>query len=317
MLRIGMGVFSICGIFWYSGGISAQTYPTKPVRIVTSSIGGGGDFASRLIAQGISGPLGQQIIIDNRGGQTPGPAVLQASPDGHTLLVHGATFWISPLLQKMPYDVVNDFLPISLLTKQPNILVVHPSVTAKSVKDVIDLAKAKPGALNVATGSPGGGSYLAAELFRHMAGIKIAVIPYGNAAVRMADMLGGDVHMAIDGANTLEAPMKLGKLRALAVTTTDPSPLVPGLPSVAQSGLPGFEFAQTSAIFAPAKTPGAVITRLNQEIVRFLKTPEAKERFFSSGVEAIGSTPEELAATIRSEVARLGKMIREVGIKAQ
>jgi tripartite-type tricarboxylate transporter receptor subunit TctC len=310
MLSVGMMVLG-------AGVVSGQEYPNKPIRIVTTAPGGGGDFVSRIIAEGISGPLGQPVIVDNRAtGLVASEFVSKAPPDGYTLTVAGGAFWILPLLlRKAPYDVVRDFSPISLLVREVNVVVVVPSLPVNSITELIALAKKKPGALNYASTGVGGTDNLATELFKSMAGVNIVHVPYKGTAPGIAGLLGGEVQMAITDSGNVAAHVKSGRLKALAVTTAEPSTLVPGLPTVAASGLPGYEMVGMTSIFAPAKTPVAIIKRLNQEIVRVLNLPSVRERFFNSGVEVVGSSPEQLAATVDSEIAKDGKIIRDAGIK--
>jgi tripartite-type tricarboxylate transporter receptor subunit TctC len=297
----------------------AQTYPARPIRIVTSETGGGADFQARLIAQGISASLGQQVIVDNRpGGVIPGDTVAKAAADGYTILYNGSAHWLLPFLRSnVPYDPVRDFTPIALAVRAPNVLVVHPSLPVKSVTDLIALAKARPGELNYGAGAPGSTSHLAPELFKAMAHVEIVRIPYKGTGPALNDLLGGQIQLMFPNAASVMPHMRTGRLRALAVSSTSPSPLAPGLPTVAASGLPGYESVSILGFFAPAKTPAAIVQRLNQEIVRYLHTGDAKERFLKGGVEATGSSPEELADTVRSEMARLGKLIQDVGIRAE
>ncbi len=316
--RSFLQIFSV-GAFMLSAHMThsatAQDYPNKPVRLVTTGVGSAADFAARLIAQGIAGPLGQQVIVDNRAsGVIPGEIVSKAPPEGYTLLVAGSTLWIGPLLRKTPFDPVRDFAPITLASGTPNIIVVHPSVQVNSVKDLIALAKAKPGALSYASATAGATSHLAGELFKTMAGVDIVNIPYKSGAAQMADLIGGQVQLSFATAASVATHIKSGRLKALAVTSPQPSTLAPGLPTVAASGLPGYEMVTITGIFAPARTPAPLIGRLNHEMVRFLKSPEAKENFFSAGMETIGSSPEELGAKIKSVMASLGKVIKDAGI---
>ncbi len=297
---------------------SGQDFPYKPIRMVTSSVGSGNDAVARLIAPGIAGPLGQQVIIENRpSGTIPIDLVAKAEPDGYTLLSYGGTIWIMPLLQRTPYDPIKDFAPITLVEKAPLVLVVNPSVAASSVKELIALAKAKPGAFNYASTATGSSTHLAAELFKSMAGINIVRVNYKGGAAAATDLIAGQVQLMFFSPPPVMPHVKSGKLRALAVTSREPSVLAPGLPTVEASGLPGFESVTVTGIFAPAKTPTAVINRLNQEIVRLVKTPEAKEKFFNSGSEVVGSTPQELAAAGKSETAKWGKLIKEAGIRVE
>ena len=302
-----------------AGLACGQSYPGKPVRIVTSGVGGGSDLAARLIAQAISPGLGQQVIVDNRpSGVIPGETVAKAAPDGHTLLVSSSVLWLESLLQAhAPYDAVRDFLPVTLAARSPNILVVHPSLPARSVKELIALARAKPGALNYAAGATGSSDHLAAELFKVMAGVDIVRISYKTAASRMADLLGGHVQLSFGSGGTVAAHVKTGKLRALAVTSAQPSALLPDLPTMAASGVPGYEAVQILGVFAPARTPAPFIGRLNQEIVRALGQADVKERFLNFGVETVGSTPEEFAAVIESDMAKWDKLIKIAGIRAE
>lgn len=243
-----------------AGMLCAQDYPVKPIRIVTSGLGGSNDIAARLIAQGFTVSMGQQVIVENRGsGVIPGQVVSQAPPDGHTLLVAGGSFSIGPLLQKAPYDVVRDFLPISLVAMQPNILTVHPSMPVKSVKDLIALAKARPGELNYGSLGNGSSPHLAAELLKSMTGIDIVRVNYTNSATYFTDLLGGHLHFVIATASSVTPYAKAGKLKALAVTSPQPSTLAPGLPTMAASGLPGYEFVSITGSYAPAKTSSAII----------------------------------------------------------
>ncbi len=300
-----------------TGGVSAQIYPTKPIRIVTGGVGGGSDFTARLIAQGISAPLGQQVIVDNRGsGVIPGELVSRAPPDGYTLLVSSSSLWIVPLLQSVPFDPVRDFLPIALTNRAPNILVVHPSLPVKSIKELTALAKARPGELNYSTGSTGASSHLAAELFKVMAGVNMVRIPYKSGATEIFDLLSGQVQLTFGTAASVMPLVKARKLRALAVTSAQPFALAPELPTVAASGLPGYESETVAGIFAPAKTPAAIINRLNQEIVQVLKRADVREKYANTGVEAVGSSPEEFAAKIKSDITRMSKVIKDAGLRA-
>lgn len=312
MVSVGMSVLS-------TGVVTGQDYPGKPIRVVSPGPGGGADFVARFIAQGISGPLGQQVVVENRpAGVIPGQVVSKALPDGYTLLVNGNSFWIAPLMRdNIPYDPVKDFSPIALAVGSPNILVVHSSVAANSVKELIALAKAKPGVLNYASASAGGSVHLSAELFKYMAGVDIVRISYKTSGTSVNALVGGEVQLMFANAPPVVPHVKSGRLRALAVTTLQPSALFPEVPTVAGSGLPGFEVASVYALFAPARTPAAIVNRLNQEVVRFLGRTDVKEKFFAAGVETIGSSPEELAAAMKSEMTRMGKVIREAGIREE
>jgi tripartite-type tricarboxylate transporter receptor subunit TctC len=241
--------------------------------------------------------------------------VSAAPPDGYTLLLSSGSLWIAPLMQKTPYDAVRDFTTIALTNMAPNVLVVTPSLPVKSVAELIALAKAKPGALNYSTSAVGGSGHLAAELFNVMAGVNTMHIPYKSAGLALSDLMGGRVQMAFATGGSVAPLVKSGRLKALAVTSLQPSILFPELPTVAASGLPGYESITIHGLFAPAKTPALLINRVNQETVRFLKTPDARERFLNAGVEPVGTSPEEFTAKIKSEIARLQKVIKSAGIR--
>jgi tripartite-type tricarboxylate transporter receptor subunit TctC len=297
------------------GAALAQSYPVKPVRIVVTGVGSGGDFAARVIAQGVSPSLGQQIVVENRGsGNLPAEVVARAAPDGYTLCLSAAPLWITPFLRKTPYDPIRDFAPVTLVVTSPNILVVHPSLPVKSVRELVALVRARPGELNYATSGIGGSGFLAAELFKSMTRADMVRVNYKSGGLALTDLISGQVQLMFANAGAVAPHMQTGRLRALAVTSAQPSALLPGLPTVAAGGLPGYELVSVQGLFAPARTPEAVIRRLNQEIVPFLQKPETREIFFKAGVETIGSTPEALAARVKSEMERLGKVIREAGI---
>lgn len=316
--RFAAALISIGFIAFDAGVASGQAYPNKPIRIVTAAAGGNNDGSARIIAQGISGPLGQPMIVDNRpNGVIPGEIVSRAAPDGYTLLVYNNGFWLGPLLLKSPYDPVRDFLPISLTDSTPSIIVVHPSLAASSVKELIALARSKPGELNYATTGGGSSSYLAGELFKALAGVDIVNIAYKGVGLALTDLIAGRVHLMIPPSTATAPHVKAGRLRALAVTSAGPSALYPGLPTAAASGLPGYELVSRTGVFAPARTPAAIVKRLNQEIVRYLQGAEAKQKFLNAGVETVGSSPEQFAAIIKSEIGVFAKVIRKTGIKPE
>lgn len=295
----------------------AQDYPTKTVRIVASEAGGGGDFIARLVAQGLTSAFGQQVVVDNRGGGViAGDVVAKSPPDGYTLLLYGNTLWMLPLMRKqVPYDPHRDFLPITLAGRAVNILVVHPSLPVKSAKDLIALARARPGQLNFSTAAPGTINHLAGELFNSMAKVNIVRISYRGSPSALTAVLSGEVQLMFATAAPAKPHIQAGRVRPLAVTSASRSTTYPELPTLSEAGLPGFEAVSMHGIFAPAKTPDALIARLNQEIVRVLQRPDSKERFAGIGAEPIGSTPEQLTAEIKAEIARMGKVIREAGIQ--
>ena len=298
---------------------NAQDYPRKPIRIVTGGVGGSVDVTTRVIAQGITGAFGQQIIVDNRAsGVIPGDIVARAPADGYTLLLSTGIVWLLPLLQdRVPYDPVKDFSPLTLAALSPNVLVVTQSLPAKTVKELIALAKAKPGVLNYASTGDGGGAHLAAELFRAMADVNIERIPYKGGGDALNAVIGGQVHIMFATAASGMPHVKSGRLNVLAVTTTQPSALVPGVPTVAASGLPGYESAAVFAMFAPATTPAALRDLIQKKIVDTLGRADMKERLFKVGLEPVGSSPDELTAFMKTNISRLGKVIRDAGIRAE
>ena len=315
--RYVAGIVSAGVMVLGAGVVFGQSYPTKPIRIVTAAVGGSNDFTSRLIAPGMSASLGQPVIVDNRvGGVVAGDLVSKAPPDGYTLLEQSNSVWIGPLLQKAPYDPVVNLAPIVAIAKAPNILAVHPSVAATSVKELIALAKAKPGELNYASGGTGGGAHLSGELFKYLAGVNIVRIAYKGGAAALIDLLAGRVQLLFEDFPTLMPNVKLGKLRALAVTSAEPSSLAPALPTLASAGVPGYVFESTQAVWAPARTPQAVIRRVNQEIVRLVNQPDVKDKLLNNGLEPVGNSPEQLGAMIKSDMANMGKVIQAAGIRA-
>jgi len=309
MVPVGMLVLGM-------GAASGQTYPTKPIRIVTAPAGAGNDFVARVIAQGLSGSLGQQLVVDNRPAGIVGELVAKAPADGYTLLAIGSVLWLTPLLQDhVPYDPVKDFSPISVTARSVNILVVHPSVAANSVTELIALARSKPGQLNYATGGTGASNHLAAELFKSMAGVDLVRIPYKGSGPAVNDLVSGQVHMMFPTTAAGLPHVRSGRLKALGVTSLQPSALAPGLPAVAESGLPGYESVVMYAIFAPARTPAPIVKRLHAELAQYLKSAGATERFFNAGIEVVGSSPGELATAMQSEMTRMGKLIKDARLR--
>ena len=304
-----------------AGAAFGQNYPTKPIRLVTAESGGGNDLSARLIVQGLGGSLGQPMIVDNRGGAggiIAAEIVAKAQPDGYTLLLYANNIWIIPLLNSSaPFDVLRDFAPITWAAKSPNILVVHPGLPVKSVSELISYAKARPGELNYGSGGTGSSTHLSVELLKSMTGINVVRVPFKGNGPAMNAMIAGEVHMMIATAGSVAPHLKSTRLRALAVTSPQPSPLAPGLPAMAASGLPGYESMQIYGVFAPSKVPAAIVKRLNEEMVRVLGRADIREKFLASGVEPVGGTPQQLAATIKSEIARIGKVIKDAGIRGE
>ncbi len=306
----------LCMTVMATGAASGGEFPAKPIRVVTSEAGGGGDFVARVVAHELTRNLGQPVVVDNRG-ILAGEIVAKAQPDGHTLLLYGSNIWISPLLRKTAWDPQKDFSAITLVNRAPNVLVVNPTLPVNSVKELIALAKARPGQLNYASSGIGSSTHLAGELFKSLAGIDIVRINYKGVGPALTDLIAGQVHLIFGSAASVAPHVKAGKLKALAVTTAQPSPLAPGLPAMAAAGVPDYESGVNVGMFAPAHTPPALIRRLNQEMLRVLHTAEVQEKFMNAGVEAAGTTPEQFAAMVKTEMARLGKVIRNAGIRVE
>ena len=295
----------------------AQDYPTRPIRFVTAAVGGGNDFAARIIAYGLTTSLGQQVIVDNRGGaHIPQLTVSKATPDGYTILVQNNTVWVAPLLEKVTYDHWTELVPIMLTARAPNILVVHPSLPVSSVKELIAAAKASPGEINYASGVVGSSNYIAAELFKAMAGVNLTRIGYKGSGPALNDVMAGQVKIMFATTTSSSGHVKAGKLRALAITSAQPSATAPGLPTIAASGVPGYAAESIYGVWAPAKTPPAILNRLHQEILKVLTAPQTKERFLATGAEVVASTPQVFAAEIKAESMRLDKVFRAAGIRA-
>lgn len=311
LITIGLGV--LCG-----NASFAQTFPSSPIRIYTSAIGGGVDIVARIVAEDMAPRLNQPVIVENRAGSASIPAqiVAKAPADGHTLLFYGSPIWLLPLLQKTPYDPIRDFAPVTLAASSPNILVVHPVLPVKSVKDLIALARAQPGKLNYAAGVAGSSAHLAAELFKSMAGVNMVRISYKGSPPALIAVVAGEAQVMFAVASGVPAHAQAGRLRALAVTSEKPSPLAPGLPTVAEQGLPGYEAILDLGVYAPAATPASLIEQLNREIVRTLANNAVKEKLFKIGFEPVGSPASGLLAGVKSDTAKWGKLIRDAGIRA-
>lgn len=292
----------------------AQQYPVKVVRIITAAAGGGSDFATRLIATPLGAALGQQVIVDNRG-LLAADIAAKSPPDGYTLLLSGQTLWLLPFMREHVPSSAADFAPVVLATETANILVVHPALPAKSTRDLLALARLHPGQLNYATSGVGNSVHLAGELFKSLARVDVVRVNYKAASQALTDLIAGQTQFMFAVPGSSLPHVRAGRLRALAVTSAKPTPLAPDLPAVAQA-LPGYESVSRLAVFAPAGTPPAIVTRLSQEITRLLARPELKEKFLAAGMETVGGTPEALAALVKSEMDKLGKTIKAAGIRA-
>jgi tripartite-type tricarboxylate transporter receptor subunit TctC len=315
--RVDRWIVLALGVTLCAGALAAQTYPTRPVRLITAPIGGGNDFMARMISQALSNRLGQQLVVDNRPANVMAEIVAKAPGDGYTLLVIGSALWLAPFMQDtVGYDPVKDFAPISLTGRSVNILVVHPSIGVSSAKELIAAAKSKPGQLNYATGATGTSNHVAGELFKHMAGIELVRIAYKGSGPALNDLIGGQVQIMFPTTAAGLPHVKSNRLRALGVTSLQRTPLAPGLPTVAETGLPGYESLVIYSLVAPAQTPAPIVARLHAELAASIRAPAIAERLLNSGIEVVASTPRELAATMASESKQLGKLIRDARLHA-
>ena len=301
---------------------TAQGYPTRTIRLIAhSSPGGTSDILGRLVAQKLTEALGQQVVVENRAGASGIIGVevaAKAAPDGYTLLITQTSIAINPsMFAKLPYNAMRDFAPITQLVAAPNLLMVHPSVPATRVKGFIALAKAKPGSL--VNGSPGQGTspHLSAELFKIMTGIRLDHVQYKGAGMAIVSLLAGEIPVMFTTPPTAMPYIKAGRLRPLGATTTTRIEALPDVPTIAEAGLPGYESVQWFGMLVPAGTPRAIVERLHQEIVRGLRAPDMRERLTSLGLNAVGSTPEQFAAYIKSETEKWAKVIKSMGIKSE
>ena len=301
---------------------SAQHYPTRPIRLVVpQSAGGSTDLVARPLAQRVAEAMKGSVVVDNRpgAGSTIGTDIVaKAPPDGHTLLAVAASFTMSPsLYKKLPFDPVNDFAPISLLSSLPNILVVHPALPVKSVKDLIAHAKAQPGKLNYSSSGMATGTHMSMELLKHMTGVSLAHIPYKGGAPSVTALISGEVQLCFATISTALPQVKTGRLRALAVSSARRAAAVPDVPTIAEAGVPGYDYASWIGLLAPAKTPAAIVTRWHTEVARVMQTPEMKTLLQHEGSEAVGNSPVEFGNIIKSEVERWKTVSKAAGIKAE
>jgi tripartite-type tricarboxylate transporter receptor subunit TctC len=303
--------------------VHAQTYPIKPVRLlVPFAPGGGTDLVARTIAQRLTEALGQTFVVENRGGAggvIGADIVAKSAPDGYMLVLGSpGPLTINPNLQaKMPYDTLRDFAPISLATISPFVLTVHPALPVKNLKEFIALAKARPGQLNYGSGGNGSVSHLSTEYLKSLAQINLVHIPYKGSNLSLTDTLAGQLQVMFDNLPVVLPHIKTGKLRLMGVGTQQRSALIPGAPTIAEAGVPGYESSTAFGVLAPANTPPAVVNRLSQEIVRILQTAEIKERLATQGLEAVGSTPQQYDAHLRAELAKYARIVKTAGIRVE
>ena len=315
---------AVAAMFCAAASVSAaetEGYPVKPVRLIIASAPGGGiDIVGRLVAQKLSEAWPQQVIADNRPGaaNTLGTALVAKSPpDGYTLLVQSLGIAYAGELRKLAFDASRDLVPVIPVASQPNMLGVHVSVPAKTVREFIQLARAAPARITYGSAGPGGASHMATELFSSMAGIKLVAVQYKGIAYVMTAMMSGEVDSGMLGISTMLPHVKSGRMRALGVTGAKRSPLVPDVPTIAESGLPGYEFEAWYALFAPAKTPRAVISKVNADVNRALAQPEVRQRLAAISMEPMGGTEDAFAKYFQSEVTKWAKVIRDAKITGE
>lgn len=302
-------------------GAAAQTYPTKPLRLVVPfPAGGTTDILAREVGQRLTLSLGQSVVIDNRpgaGGNIGSELVAKSAPDGYTLLMGTVgTHAINPnLYAKLPYNNVTDFAPVILVASVPNVLEVTPSLPVNSVSDLIKLAKQKPGQVNFASSGNGTSIHLSGELFKAMAGVDMTHVPYKGSAAAITDLIGGQVQVMFDNLPSSLPQIKAGKLRAIAVTSTQRAPALPDIPTIAESGLPGFEATSWFGLLVPAGTPPAIITRINADVNQWLQSPDAREKLLAEGAVAAGGTAQQFAAHIRAETEKWARVVKASGAK--
>ncbi len=301
--------------------VQAQNYPLKPVRIVLPyPAAGSSDAIVRVLARKLSESLGQQFVVDNRagaGGTVGTEFVARSQPDGYTLLMGGSgTHAINPsLYPRLPYDAIKDFAPISLVTLGVNVLVVHPSVPARSVKELIALAKSRPGKLNFSSSGNGSTAHLAGEMFKTFAGINIVHVPFKGAEPAISSLISGEVDLAILNIPALLPQIRANKLRALAVASTKRSSALPQLPTMIETGIPDFDASSWNGLFAPAATPRDIVARLGTEVARIVRLPDVAAQLASYGTEPVGDTPEQFDAFVRSQIARWAKTVKASGAR--
>lgn len=316
-------MWSVIALF--SGSTLAQNpavYPARPLRIIVpQSPGASTDLTARLIAQRLSDAFKQPVVVDNRPGagtMIGTELVVRAAPDGHTLLVVAAGITVNPSIYKrVPYDTERDLAPVSQLTRFANLLAAHPSFAAKTLQDLLALAKAKPGTINYASAGLASGTHMSMELLKTMTGIDLVHVPYTGGGPAVTAAIGGQVQLNIGTTVGVLPHVRSGRLRALAVTTATRTPAAPEIPTFAESGVPGYDHGPWNGMFAPAKTPPAVIAKLHAEVARALQSAEVKKVFANEGVDAIASKPEEFAVLIRAELAMWPKVVKAAGIKVE
>ena len=314
------GILATCVTALLAPLAAAQAWPDKPVRVIVSvPAGATPDITARMITPALSQHFGQQFIVDNRGGAgglIGAELVANAAPDGYTLFVSSpGALTILPHLRKVPYDTLRDFAPVSLISVGPFLLITHPSVPVKSVKELIALARSQPGKLNYASAGNGVANHLAMELFKQMAGVDITHVPYKGAPQAVTDVLAGHMNMMFNSIPPVLPHVRSGRVRVLGIASSKRSPQLPDVPTISEAGVPGFEAVNWFGLFAPAKTPKSIVARLNQAVVKAVNTPEVRSQFEAVGADSVGNTPEEFAAFMRRDMAMYAKVVKLAGAK--
>jgi tripartite-type tricarboxylate transporter receptor subunit TctC len=320
--------FIACALCALAAGAAAANaadggaYPTRPIRlIVPFAPGGSNDIMARLVGQKFSESLGQQVVVDNRGGASGiigTELAAKAAPDGYTLLMMSLTIAVNPsLFSKLPYDTQRDLTPLTLVATAPLMLVVHPAMPVKTVKELIAYAKANPGKLAFGSGGPGSTPHLAGEMLKLMAGVQMTHVPYKGGGPALIDLIGGQIQLMLENIPSTLPYAKSGKLRALAVSSLKRSALVPELPTLHEAALEGYEIVGWNGLFVPAGTPRAILARLHGETVKALAQPDTRARLAALGAEAIGSSPEEFRAFVQAEIRKWGRVVKEAGLKVE
>jgi tripartite-type tricarboxylate transporter receptor subunit TctC len=298
----------------------AQDYPAKPVRVILSvPAGATPDVTARLVTPGLAGALGQPLVVDNRGGAgglIGAEIAAKATPDGYTIFISSpGALTILPHLRKVPYDTLKDFAPVGLISVGPFVLITHPALPVQSVKDLIALARAQPGKLNCASAGNGVANHLALELFKQMAGVNITHVPYKGAPQAVTDVLAGHMDMTFNSIAPIIAHIRAGRVKVLGVASAKRSSQLPDVPTIGEAGVPGFEAENWFGMFAPAQTPKRIIARLNEALVKVVRSPEMQKQFAALGADAVGSSPEEFAAFVRRDLEKYAKVVRISGVK--
>ena len=321
MKKIMTGLWSAIPLMLLAPLAAAQTWPDKPIRVILAvPAGATPDVTARLVFPGVSQQLGQQLVADNRaggGGVIGAEIAAKSAPDGYTLFISspGALTILPHLRKSVPYDTLRDFAPISLISIGPFVLMVHPSVPAKNIRELIALAKAQPGKLNYASAGNGVANHLAGELFKQMTGTDIVHVPYKGAPQAVTDVVGGHMQMMFNSISPIVGHIKAGRVRVLGIASLQRSPQMPELPTIHESGVPGFEAVNWFGIFAPAKTPKAIINRVNAAVVKTVKNPEMQAQFIGLGADPVGSSVEEFTAFVRRDLEKYAKIVKISGAK--